>query len=112
MIFGWIALALALALLGLTVHVWMDLSQKSRRLRAEIDHLQQVVDGHNDELTLVRRRMERQKEETTGLLQERSQLETQVLDQRRAVTNLEERLERARPKSRRVDKSDDDDELF
>ena len=111
MIAVWIALAAAVALFGLTVHVWMDMGQKSRRLRAEIEHLQQQVDGHNEELGLARRRVDRQKSETTALLAERSRLETLVLEHRRTVSDLEERLERTRPKSRRVDKSDDN-ELF
>ena len=112
MIFTWIGLFLAMALLGLTVREWMELGRRTQRMRAEIDHLQVQIAGHTEELSLARNRVDRVKGETADLLRERDDLENEVMEKRRAVTGLEERLERSRPRSHRVDTKDKDDELF
>ena len=112
MMFTWIGVVLALALLGLSVREWMELGQRTRRLRAEIDHLQVQIAGHQEELSLARNRVDRVKGETADLLRQRDDLENEVHTKRRAVTDLEERLERTRPRSHRVDTGDKGDEIF
>ena len=77
---------------------------RSRKLRAEIDHNKRLVEDHTEKLSTGRAQIDEIKAETEALLSERNDLETNVLEQREVVSQLEQRLERTRPQSHRVNK--------
>jgi len=99
-----IALAAAIGLLALSLKAWTEFGQRSRKLRAEIDHNKRLVEDHTEKLSTGRAQIDEIKAETETLLSERNDLETNVLEQREVVSQLEQRLERTRPQSHRVNK--------
>ncbi len=101
-----IALVVAVGLLAMCLRVWTEFGQRSRQLQAEVDHNKRLIEEHTEKLESVRAKIEEVKEETESLLKERGGLETDVIQQREQVTQLEQRVERTRPKSHRVDKDD------
>ena len=101
-----IALAAAIGFFALSLKTWTEFGQRTRQLRAEIDHNKRLVEDHTEKLSAGRAQVEEIKAETETLLRERNDLETNVLEQREVVSQLEQRLERTRPQSHRVDKDD------
>ena len=100
-----------LGLLALCIHMWAEFSQRRRQLQGESVHNTRLIENHTAKLKSVRSEIDEVKEEMESLVAERAKLESTVIEQREQVTQLEVRLERTRPKSRRVDKADED-ELF
>ena len=101
-----IALVVAVGLLAMCLRAWTEFGQRSRTLQAEVDHNKRLIEEHTEKLESVRAKIEEVKEETESLLKERGSLETDVIQQREQVTQLEQRLERTKPQSHRVDKDD------
>ena len=101
-----IALVVAIGILALCLKTWTEFGQRSRKLRAEIEHNKQLVVDHTEKLSAGRAQINEIKAETETLLSQRNDLETQVLEQREVVSQLEQRLERTRPQSHRVEKDD------
>ena len=101
-----IALAAAIGLLALSLKTWTEFGQRTRQLRSEIDHNKRLVKDHTEKLSTERSQIDEIKAETETLLRERNDLETNVLEQREVVAQLEQRLERTRPQSHRVNKGD------
>lgn len=99
----WLPLAVAVSLVAATLRTWVDFTRHAERLRAEIEHARQLIESHTDELTTVREETLQLDAESGVLMQKRDQLERSVAERRAEVAKLEERLERARPRSRRVD---------
>ena len=99
-----IAIAAAIGILALCLKTWTEFGQRTQQLKAEIDHNKQLVEDHTEKLSAGRAQIEEIKAETERLLRERNDLETDVLKQREVVSQLEQRLERTRPQSHRVDK--------
>lgn len=104
----WIALLAGIAFLALTARSWIEFGQRARRLKAETDHTGQQIDDHAANLAMDRAKIDALKTETSALLVKRDGLERAVLEKRAELTQLEERLERTRPKSRRVDTRKED----
>ena len=100
-----IAIVAALGFLAMCLKTWTEFGQRTRQLKAEIEHNKRLVEDHSEHLESGRSQVDEIKAETETLLFERGELETQVLEQREAVSQLEQRLERTRPQSHRVDKS-------
>jgi peptidoglycan hydrolase CwlO-like protein len=105
------ALVAVVGLFAICIRTWTEFGQRARKLQAEITHNKRLIDGHTDKLTAARTKIDQIKNDTEGYLRKRSKLEAEVMQLREEVSQREQRLERTRPKSRRVDKADKD-ELF
>ena len=100
-----IAIVAALGFLAMCLKTWTEFGQRTRQLKAEIEHNRSLVEDHSEKLESGRSQIDEIKAETETLLHERGELESEVLEQREAVSQLEQRLERTRPQSHRIDKS-------
>lgn len=108
----WIAIAAAVGFFGLSLRAWMEFGSQARRLQAEVDHAKRLIDDHTESLAMDRAKIDEVKQETEELLAKRNETERTVVDKRSELTGLEERLERTRPKSHRVDTDNKEDDLF
>jgi len=108
----WFLLAIIVALVAATLRMWSDFARRAQEMRAEIERARGLIESHTEELTTARARIGQLDEALGVLMQERDKLERSVEERRAELTALEERLERTRPKSRRVDKYADGDEIF
>ena len=104
-----VTFAAALGLLAMCIRMWMEFGQRARQLQGESAHNTRLIEEHTEKLKSVRSRIDEAKEEMESLLAERGKLESDVMAQRDQLTELEERMERTRPKSHRVDKAAGDD---
>ena len=96
---------------AMCIRTWSEFGQRARKLQAEIVHNKHLIDGHSSKLIAARSKIDGIKNDTEGFLRKRSKLEAEVMQLREDVSQREQRLERTKPKSRRVDKADKD-ELF
>lgn len=110
----WVFIGAAVLLLGATLRIWLDFSQRQRHLASEVSRLRHIIDGHNEALVSTRGRTKDLDSDTQALIQRREALHSEVITAREALTSLEERLEKVKPKSHRVDnkRDDDGDDLF
>ena len=108
----WVPVALSVGLIGASLRMWTDFSQRIRQLNGETAHTRSLVESHTEALAATKVKADGYKNENMALLRERDDLEGQVHELRQQLTALEERLERTRPSSRRVDTSDTDDDIF
>jgi len=104
----WAALAIGLTLIFATLRMWTEFARTVQRVRAEIEHAREVVVSLTDRLATVKSKTEEVKVEVGVLARDRDELERRVLDERQRLTDLEQRLEKTRPKSRRVDMGSED----
>ena len=104
-----IGFAAAIGLIALCIRTWTEFGQRVGQLRGEIDHNRVLIKDHMENLESVRLKIDEARGAMEALLAQRGKLESDVVKRRGEVTQMEERLERTRPKSRRVDKTSDDD---
>ncbi|MBT4100668.1 MAG: hypothetical protein HOM68_12795 [Gemmatimonadetes bacterium] len=108
----WVFLGVGIALLGVSVKMWVEFGQRSRQLMSETAHARSLIDNHKETLEMVEAKIKELKAETELLLKEREAVEGEVQDGRAKLTAVEERLERAKPAKFRVDKDGAAEELF
>lgn len=92
-----------MALLGVTLRQWLEYGQRQRQLAAELHRLRRLIEDHTEKLERVKAGTTSLENETKVLIDRRESLNAQVVEQREKLTDLEERLERIRPKSHRID---------
>jgi chromosome segregation ATPase len=111
---AWAFIGAAVLLLGATLRIWLDFGQRQRHLASEVSRLRHIISGHNEALATTRGRTKDLDSDTQALIQKREALHSEVIKAREALTSLEERLEKVKPKSHRVDNTRDDgeDDLF
>ena len=80
-----------------SLKMWLDFGQ--RQLRAEMQRLRRLVDSNTQRMAAIRDRTSDLAIETKTLISRREELHVRVLLERDRLTELEERLERVRPKS-------------
>ena len=105
----WFSLIIAIALAAATLRLWINFTGRAQQFTDEVEQARQLIDSHSAALTAARALVQQLSDETGRLMQERNMLERSVVERRAEVTSLEERLERARPRSRRVDMSPNED---
>jgi len=108
----WIPIVLSLGLAGACLRIWMEFSQRIRKLNSDTAHTRSMVESYTEALTEAKAKVEAYRTEYLKLQRERDDLEIDVHEARETLTGLEERLERTHPSSRRIDKSDDGDDIF
>lgn len=108
----WIPIFLSLGLIGACVRMWMEFSQRVRKLNSETEHTRSLVQSHNEVLAAAKAKVDEYKTENLTLQRERDDLEGEVQEMRQKLTALEERQERTHPANRRIDKSDGGEDLF
>ncbi len=104
----WVAIAAAVLLMGVTLRMWLEFGRRQRQLAAEIHRLKGVVETNIDRTASIKVRIEELEKETNILISRRENLHAEVLQAREKLTELEERLERVKPASRRVDNESKD----
>lgn len=95
----WILLGMAVLLAAASLKMWLDFGQRQRQLRAEMQRLRGLVDSNTQRMAAIRDRTSDLASETKTLISRREELHVRVLLERDRLTELEERLERVRPKS-------------
>ncbi len=96
----WIFIAVAVLLVGVAVRMWLQLGQ--RQLAAQVQRLRGLLDSHTEGNEAIRARTT-DLEQATKAFSRREELHGRVLQDRERLTEMEERLERIRLKSHRVD---------
>lgn len=108
----WVPIALSIGLIGASLRMWMDFSQRIRQLNGETAHTRSLVESHTESLAAAKEKADSYKNENMALLRERDDLEGRVHELRQQLTALEERRERTHPSSHRIDKSDDEEDII
>ena len=98
---SWIFIAVAVLLVGVAVRMWLQLGQ--RQLAAQVQRLRGLLDSHTEGNEAIRARTTDLEQATKAFISRREELHGRVLQDRERLTEMEERLERIRPKSHRVD---------
>ena len=106
------ALVVGIALLAVSMRMWLEFTQRTRQLTSETAQAKSLMENHSARLQQMKSRIEDLKSETENLWNERSELERRVQESRSTLTQLEERFERRHPASLRVDRDDEDEDLF
>ncbi|MDA0336451.1 MAG: hypothetical protein O2782_14905 [bacterium] len=101
----WIFVAVSVLLLGATLRMWLEYGQRQRQLVAELHRLRGLIKAHSQRVETVRTITQNIERETKTLIERRTELQTRVLEDRTKLTEMEEHLERVRPKSHRIDNS-------
>jgi hypothetical protein len=99
----WIFIAIAVLLLGATLRMWLEYGQRQRQLTAELHRLGSLIEAHTKRAESIRSVTSNLEQETNTHIARRDELQAQVMADRAKLTALEERLERTRPKSHRID---------
>lgn len=105
----WIFIAVGVLLLGVTLRMWLEFGQRQRQLATELHRLRGLIETHTQRTETIRARTGELTEETERLVTRREELHAAVLSEREKLAQLEERLERVRPKSHQVDNNPKDD---
>ncbi len=105
----WIFVAISVLLLGATLRMWLEYGQRQRQFVAEMHRLRSLIEGHTQRTATVRTVTKNIERETKALIERRTELQAKVLEDRTKLTEMEERLERARPKSHRIENNSRDD---
>lgn len=103
----YIFLVAAVLLFGAMLRIWLDFGQRSRHLSVEVQRLRKLTDDHAESLAEIRKRTKDVERETEILIRKREELHAKVLESRESLTQLEEKLERIKPKSHQVDNKKD-----
>ena len=98
-----ILLAVAFLLFGVAVRMWLEFGQRKRQLADQAQRLHESVDTHKQGRDAIRARTADLKLKTKELVTRRDELQESVLKDRETLTAIERRLERAHPKSHRID---------
>jgi hypothetical protein len=88
---------MAVLLAAASLKMWLDFGQC--QLWAEMQRLRGLVDSNTQRMAAIRDRTSDLAIETKTLISRREELHVRVLLERDRLTELEERLERVRPKS-------------
>ena len=105
----WIFIAVSILLLGGTLRLRLEFGQRQRQLQAELHRLRSRIEGHTQRTETIRNLTADLEAETKTLAARRDELKAKVLEDRVKLTGLEERLERVRPKSHRIENNPHDD---
>ncbi len=105
----WIFVAISVLLLGATLRMWLEYGQRQRQLVAELHRLRGLIEGHTQRTETIRALTQNIERETKTLIERRTELQAKVLEDRTKLTDMEERLERVRPKSHRIENNPRDD---
>ena len=114
MVLPYVFLGAAVLLLGAALRIWLEFGQRSRHLSTEVSRLRKLANDHADSLASIKNRIKETERETEQFIRRREELHAAVLEKREVLTQLEEKLERVKPKSHRVDnktESSEDDWL-
>ncbi len=82
---------------------WLQFGQRQRQLAAQVQRLRGLLDSHTEGNEAIRARTTDLEQATKAFISRREELHGRVLQDRERLTEMEERLERIRPKSHRVD---------
>lgn len=95
----WIFIAVAVLLVGVAVRMWHQFGQ--RQLPAQVQRPRGLLDSHTEGNEAIRARTTDLEQATKAFISRREELHGRVLQDRERLTEMEERLERIRPPSRR-----------
>jgi hypothetical protein len=97
-----IFLAVAVLLFGVAGQMWLDFERRKRQLADQVQGLRESVDTRKQGRNAILASTTDLKRKTKRLSQ-RDELQEKVLKDRETLTAKEQRLERAHPKSHRID---------
>ena len=98
-----IFLAVAVLLFGVAGQMWLDFERCKRQLADQVQGLRESVDTRKQGRNAILASTTDLKRKTKRLLSQRDELQEKVLKDRETLTAKEQRLERAHPKSHRID---------
>jgi len=104
-----IFLAIAVMLFGVAVRMWLNFGQRKRQLADQMQRLRESVDTRKQARNAIRASITDLKQKTKKLLSQRDEMQEKVLKDRETLTDKEQRLERAHPKSHRIDDAPTDE---
>ena len=102
----WIIAAVGAAFIILTGRTWLEFVRRSDQLKSRISELEGLIEAHNQRLVEVRERAEVVKAQIDSLVEECNEMERSLRQQQDELKQLGDRLERLRPKQRRVELDD------
>ena len=104
--FLWIPAIVCAVFLVLTGRTWMDFTQRQEQLADAIREQERLIAEHTKRLEEVRLLAQGTKDQIREVVVECDELQQRVNQLEGELKQLEERLERVRPKNRQVDKDD------
>lgn len=102
-----VASAVGLVLLVISGRTWVDFSQRADQLKHTIAEYERLIQEHQAKLEEARVRHRELKEQTEVAVEECDGADLEAQERRDELAQLEERLERVKPRHRRVDLNED-----
>jgi chromosome segregation ATPase len=108
----WVFAAVCAGFLILTGRTWMEFTLRQQQLEQSIREQEELVTEHEKRLEQLKRRAEEVREQNVAKKEECDALDCQIGEPEENLKLLKAQLERVKPKTRQVDKNDNEDSLW